>query len=268
MPQFRLQQDEIEAIAAFIWQSGDDGPALDKQAPGDPAKGKIALESRGCLACHSIGEGSQLMGGDFAANLSRVGEKENYDYLVRWIHDPRQRTRPYDPFEKRDLGPDDYAKKGLPFVFDVDHSRSPINGHELVVEQPTIMPSLRLSWDESRDIASYLMTQKHDDANYAPAPAAMKFPASKKKAASVPSSPTKAASPSNAWISRSSPKTPKKARCPMASNRPAARGTTSKVSSSKSSPIPPSSIAANTNPIRWIACACRSRISRPTMSTN
>jgi cytochrome c551/c552 len=170
MPQFRLQQDEIEAIAAFIWQQGVEGPALPTQAPGDPAKGKIDLESRGCLACHSIGEGSQLIGGDFAANLSRVGEKENYDYLVRWIHNPRDRTRPYDPFLKRDLGPEDYAKKGLPFVFDLDHSRSPVDGHELVVEQPTIMPSLRLSWDESRDIASYLMTQKHADASYPAAP--------------------------------------------------------------------------------------------------
>jgi cytochrome c2 len=170
MPQFRLQQDEIEAIAAFIWQSGADGPALPHQAPGDPAKGKIALESRGCLACHSIGEGSNIVGGDFAANLSRIGEKENYDYLVRWIHNPRDRTRPYDPFLKRDLTPADYTKAGLPFVFDLDHSRSPVDGHELVVEQPTIMPSLRLSWDESRDIASYLMTQKHSDASYAVAP--------------------------------------------------------------------------------------------------
>jgi len=170
MPQFRLQQDEIEAIAAFIWQSGLPGPALPKQGPGDPVKGKTALESRGCLACHSIGEGSNMMGGDFAANLSRIGEKENYDYLVRWIHNPRERTRPYDPFVKRDLGPDDYAKAGVPFVFDLEHSRSPVSGHELVVQQPTVMPSLRLSWDESRDIASYLMTQKHADASYPPAP--------------------------------------------------------------------------------------------------
>ena len=46
-----------------------------------------------------------MMGGTFAANLSRVGEKDNYDYLVRWVHNPRERTRPYSPFEKRDLGP-------------------------------------------------------------------------------------------------------------------------------------------------------------------
>src|SRR5207245_866801 len=166
MPQFRLQPDEIQAIAAFIWQSGVKSPALPKQAPGNAGHGKELLESRGCLACHSIGEGSQMMGGDFAANLSRVGEKDNYDYLVRWVHNPRERTRPYSPFEKRDLGPEDYAKHGMPFVFDLTHSRSPNDGHELVVQQPTVMPSLRLSIEESRDIASYLITLKHPDAHF------------------------------------------------------------------------------------------------------
>jgi cytochrome c551/c552 len=169
MPQFRLSQDQIQAIAAFIWQSGLTGPPLEAQNPGDAAHGKQLFESRGCLACHSIGEGPNLMGGNFAANLSRVAEKENYNYMVRWIHDPRQRTRPYCPFEKRDLGPEDYAKHNLPYVFDLDHSRCPNDGHELVVQQPTVMPSLRLSMDDSRDIASYLMAQKHNGVSYASA---------------------------------------------------------------------------------------------------
>ena len=166
MPQFRLQPDEIQAIAAFIWQSGLPGPALPKQTPGDAAHGKVLLESRGCLACHSVGEGSSMVGGTFAANLSRVGEKDNYDYLVRWVHNPRERTRPYSPFEHRDLTPEDYAKHNVPFVFDLDHSRSPDDGHEMVVQQPTVMPNLRLSIQDARDIASYLLTQKHADAHY------------------------------------------------------------------------------------------------------
>ncbi len=127
------------------------------------------FETRGCEACHSIGEGPNLVGGDFAANLSRVGEKDNYDYLVRWILNPRVRTRPYSPYEKKDLGPEDYAKHDLPFVFDQDHSRSPNDGHELVVHQMTVMPSLRLTVDDARDIASFLLTQKHADATYEPA---------------------------------------------------------------------------------------------------
>ena len=166
MPQFRLQQDEVQAISAFIWQSGLTGPEPPKQAPGDAAHGKQLFETRGCLACHSIGEGSNMMGGTFAANLSRVGEKDNYEYLVRWVHNPRERTRPYSPFEKRDLGPEDYAKHNLPFVFDLDHSRSPDDGHELVVQQPTVMPNLRLSVDDARDVATYLVSLKHADAHY------------------------------------------------------------------------------------------------------
>ncbi len=137
---------------------------------GNAQHGKELLESRGCLACHSVGEGTSMIGGTFAANLSRVGEKDNYDYLVRWVHNPRERTRPYSPFEKRDLGPEDYAKHNLPFVFDLDHSRSPNDGHELVVQQPTVMPSLRLSVEDARDVASYLITLKHPDAQYDPAP--------------------------------------------------------------------------------------------------
>jgi len=170
MPQFRLQDDEIQAIAAYIWNTAITSPDLAKQTPGDPAKGKELFEERGCEACHSIGEGPDMVGGDFAANLSRVGEKDNYDYLVRWILNPRTRTRPYSPFEHKDLGPEDYAKHGLPFVFDVDHSRSPNDGHELVVQQMTVMPSLRLTVEDARDIASFLETQKHPDSSFPPAP--------------------------------------------------------------------------------------------------
>src|SRR6201982_3919959 len=160
MPQFRFAAGDVEAISAFIWQNALTGPALDHQQPGNSAHGKQLLESRACLSCHSVGEGANSIGGTFAANLSRVGEKDNYDYLVRWIHNPRERTLPYCPFEKRDLTADDYKKKGVPFVFDMDHDRCPNDGHQLQVEQMTPMPSLRLSMDEARDIASYLMTRK------------------------------------------------------------------------------------------------------------
>ena len=170
MPQFRLQDDEIQAISAYIWNTAITSPELPKQTPGNAAHGKELFEQRGCEACHSIGEGPDMVGGDFAANLSRVGEKDNYDYLVRWILNPRTRTRPYSPFEHKDLGPEDYAKHNLPFVFDLDHSRSPDDGHEMIVQQMTVMPSLRLTVDDARDIASFLETQKHPDASFPPAP--------------------------------------------------------------------------------------------------
>ena len=170
MPRFRLDEDELPAVAAFIWQSGLDVKAP-SQAAGDPVKGKASFEARGCMACHAVGEGANADGGWFGANLSRIGEKVNHDYLVRWIHNPRERSAPYCPYEKRDLTPDDYKKHNLPYVFDLDHSKCPNDGHELLVEQMTPMPNLRLSWEESRDIASYLMTLKEKDpSSYAPAP--------------------------------------------------------------------------------------------------
>ena len=159
MPRFRLDTDQVQAISAYIWQSGVEG-RVQSQPAGNAASGKELFETRGCMACHSMGEGDQKQGGIFAANLSRVGEKLNYDYLVRWVHNPREKTRPYCPVEKRDLGPEDYARHGLPFVFDDDHSTCPNEGAELVISQMTVMPNLRLSFEESRDIATYLMSLK------------------------------------------------------------------------------------------------------------
>jgi cytochrome c2 len=162
MPNFRLNDEQIRSISAYIWQTGFTD-ALPKRNPGNAAHGKELFESRGCLACHSVGEGGQQMGGTFAANLSRVGEKANYEYLVRWVHNARERTRPYCPLEKKDIGPEDYAKKGLPYQFDLQHSRCPNDGHELQVQNMTVMPSLRLSPEDAQDIASYLISQKKQE---------------------------------------------------------------------------------------------------------
>jgi len=169
MPRFRLEEDQVRAISAFIWQSGIEAE-LPRQPSGDPVQGKTLFETRGCMACHSMGEGEEATGGTFAANLSRVGEKANYDYLVRWIHDPKERTLPYCPIHEREITPEDYASQGLPFEFDLEHNHCPLGDHLLQVQQPTVMPNLRLTPEEARDIASYLMTRAHEDAEYAPAP--------------------------------------------------------------------------------------------------
>ena len=180
MPNFRLTDHQIQAISAYIWQSGFTD-ALPKHKPGNAAHGKELFEERGCLACHSIGEGDQMLGGTFAANLTRVGEKANYDYLVRWIHNARQRTRPYCPYEKKDIGPEDYAKKNLPYVFDLDHSKCPNDGHELQVQNMTVMPSLRLSPEDAEDIATYLMSQKKQEPSSYPDAAFMDDPSLKEE---------------------------------------------------------------------------------------
>jgi cytochrome c2 len=159
---FHLDGDEgekdLKAVAAYLWQNSFDGK-VPAQQQGDKTHGKELFESRGCLGCHSIGEGDARIGGTFAADLQRVGEKSNYDYIVRWIYNPRERWAPYCPKEHRDLTPEDYAKHGKPFLFDTElHSTCPNDGAELQVQNMTVMPNLRLSEQDARDIASYLFS--------------------------------------------------------------------------------------------------------------
>ncbi len=175
MPNFRLNDEQVQAIAAYLWQSALPDPPVTHK-PGNAGRGKELFETRGCLGCHSIGEGDQMEGGTFAANLTRVGEKANYDYLVRWVHNARQRTRPYCIYEKKDIGPEDYAKKGLPFVFDLQHSKCPNDGHELQVQNMTVMPSLRLTEQDAADVASYLVTLKKKEPGSYPDAAFMDDP--------------------------------------------------------------------------------------------
>src|SRR5712692_7781038 len=150
--------DDLKAVAAYLWQQSFDGK-VPAQQQGDKTHGKDLFESRGCLACHSIGEEDNKVGGTFAANLTRVGEKANFDYIARWIYNPRERWAPYCPKEKRDLTPDDYSKHGKPFVFDTElNSKCPNDGAELQVQNMTVMPNLRLSEQDARDIATYLFS--------------------------------------------------------------------------------------------------------------
>jgi cytochrome c2 len=170
MPTFRLTNDEIEAVSAFLWQSALD-VKLPAQPAGDANHGKELFKTLGCMACHSmngtaIDMENRVTGGDFAANLSRVGEKANYEYIVRWVHNPRQRLAPYAPSMKKDLLPADYAQKGLPFIFDDEHSKNPLDGRELQVQNMTVMPNFRLSDQDARDIATFLMAQKHVEPEY------------------------------------------------------------------------------------------------------
>ncbi|MEW6208980.1 MAG: c-type cytochrome, partial [Acidobacteriota bacterium] len=171
MPTFRLDENEIRAIAAFLWQSAIDYVKIADQPQGNVENGRELFKKTGCLACHSIdgnaiGLGSQPIGGHFAANLSRVGEKANFNYIVRWIHNPRQRLAPYSPSLRRDLTPDDYRSKNAAFLFDDDHSKSPVDGRELQIQNMTVMPNFRLSEQDARDIASFLVSLKKGEPQY------------------------------------------------------------------------------------------------------
>ncbi|HZH92261.1 MAG TPA: c-type cytochrome [Pyrinomonadaceae bacterium] len=150
---------ERAAISAYLWQSSFEGQAP-KQEPGDATHGKELFETKGCMACHSIGEGVEnQIGGTFAANLQRLGDKADFNYIVRWIYNPRERWAPYCPKEKRDLTRADYERNNKPYRFDTEgHSKCPNDGAELQVQNMTVMPNFRLSEQDSRDIATYLFS--------------------------------------------------------------------------------------------------------------
>ena len=126
MPRFRVTEDEAWDIAAFLWQSSvprDDVPVIEE---GDEERGAHLFKTRGCLGCHKIydEELEETIGNGFAANLSRVGEKADVNYLASWIKNPRK----HNPL--------------------------------------TVMPSLRLSDQDAADIATFLASQKSEDAAY------------------------------------------------------------------------------------------------------
>ncbi|MCA9249869.1 MAG: c-type cytochrome [Phycisphaerae bacterium] len=89
MPVFRLPEDHLKAIAAAVWQAADE-PVTVGYEKGDAAKGKELFESRGCQGCHRAElneDAPELAGGSWGPELSRVGEKANFDYIAGWIHD-------------------------------------------------------------------------------------------------------------------------------------------------------------------------------------
>ncbi len=69
-------QEDLKGVAAYLWQNSFDGK-VPAQAQGDKTHGKDLFETRGCLACHSIGaerhpDGRNLRGQPFARG--REGE--------------------------------------------------------------------------------------------------------------------------------------------------------------------------------------------------
>ncbi len=90
MPDFRLTEEESQAIAAYLWQHAD-GKGLADETPSfddeQLSQGDFAFEQVGCMACHTYNEEETTKG--FAPHLAGVGEKMNYGFLVEWIMNPK-----------------------------------------------------------------------------------------------------------------------------------------------------------------------------------
>jgi len=77
------------------------------------------------------------------APISLASAKGHYDYLVRWVHNARERTRPYCPYEKKDLGPTITRKRVCLHVFRSGPRNAPTMARELQVQNMTLMPAWR-----------------------------------------------------------------------------------------------------------------------------
>ena len=88
MPDFRLEEEDAMAITSYLWQNSEGLESSEPQTFDDETidEGVYLYESIGCLACHSeIEEEGRVHG----PNLSRIGDKTNYEYLVSWLLAPK-----------------------------------------------------------------------------------------------------------------------------------------------------------------------------------
>jgi len=103
MPQFRLNDQEITALSAYL--------ASLKRQPIEPHKydpkvvaawekrpdvaeqGEVRFREMFCTTCHSLqvtrGEETRLIGGDIGPELTKVGSKVNPDWLLEWLRNPQ-----------------------------------------------------------------------------------------------------------------------------------------------------------------------------------
>ena len=132
MPNFRFDEDQAVAIAAFLlastrapseeWDATHAAPQLSANAD-LAARGKALVDSIGCRGCHAFApdEVAGQLGAnkDIAPNLSQVAEKTDARWIYHWVRNPRA----YSPIAR--------------------------------------MPSLRVSDDEALAITTYLVTLGH-----------------------------------------------------------------------------------------------------------
>ena len=102
MPQFRLSDQEIRALSAYLMTLKSHAIEPRKLATGSPSnqnssdladQGEVRFRQMFCTTCHSLavtqGDETKLIGGDIGPELTKVGSKVNPDWLVAWLRDPQ-----------------------------------------------------------------------------------------------------------------------------------------------------------------------------------
>ena len=125
---------EVHAMTHYLFAASTPAEEfVDVPAQGDAAKGKETFFAKGCMACHS-----------------------HKDY------DPKDMPKGAQPFAKANFGPNlsNVAAKFDPkngFRWLANWIKAPEGYHP-----KSLMPNVQLSWEDSADIASYLLSVKAD----------------------------------------------------------------------------------------------------------
>ena len=103
MPKFRLKDEEIKALSAFLSvqkskpiQTYKINPAVVaalSKAPDLTSQGEVRFRQMMCTTCHSLavtrGGETKLIGGEVGPELTKAGSKVNEKWLVAWLRNPQ-----------------------------------------------------------------------------------------------------------------------------------------------------------------------------------
>jgi cytochrome c1 len=96
MPNFKLSDADASDISAYLVSSstphaGDTlVPGTKPVAAADPAAGPSLYGESFCASCHAVQNAAgNLVGGDLAPELTRIGNKARPEWLAAWLQNPR-----------------------------------------------------------------------------------------------------------------------------------------------------------------------------------
>jgi mono/diheme cytochrome c family protein len=103
MPKFRLKEEEIKALSAFLsvqkaepietYKISPAVVAAWSKKPDLIAQGEVRFRQMMCTTCHSLavtrGGETKLIGGEIGPELTKVGSKVSEQWLVAWLRNPQ-----------------------------------------------------------------------------------------------------------------------------------------------------------------------------------
>ena len=103
MPQFRLKEEEIKSLSAYLSvqkakpiETYKINPAVVadwSKKPSLISDGEVRFRQMMCTTCHPVavtrGGETKLIGGNIAPELTKVGSKVNEEWLVAWLRNPQ-----------------------------------------------------------------------------------------------------------------------------------------------------------------------------------